>query len=112
MLLTILLFPIAMSIFHFLFQRNLLKCKVFCYAEFVLLCLEFLRLIFASIGQIIWTLIVIGLRGYGIWIIGGLVRSMQSDLGESATFPWNHFPEPVHTQDKSNVSPGHQIPPV
>lgn len=55
---------------------------------------------------------MIALRGYGVWIIGGFVRRIQSELGESATFPWNHFPESVQTQDKSNVSPGHQIPPV
>lgn len=99
-------------VFLLILQRNLLKCKVFCIAEFVLLCLEFLRLFFdfSSIAHIIWTIIVIGLRGYGIWIIGGFVRVIQSELGESATFPWNHFPEPV--QNKSNVSPEHQIPPV
>lgn len=55
---------------------------------------------------------MIGLRGYGIWIIGGFVRILQSELGEIASFPWNHFPEPIQVLDKANVSPGHQIPPV
>lgn len=61
---------------------------------------------FPAIGYIIWTAVVIALRGYGIWIIGGFIRILQSELGESAMFPWNHFPESV--QNKANISPGQQ----
>ncbi|XP_037038205.1 uncharacterized protein LOC119075767 [Bradysia coprophila] len=105
---------IAFLLYRGVIERALMKCKIFCLAEFALLCFAFLFMIFdfSSIAHIIWTLIVIAIRGYGIWIIGGFIRILQSEQGESASFPWIYFPEPVQVQDKSNVSPGHQIPPV
>lgn len=84
-------------------QRSLLKCKCFTVAELTLIVLKLVLsfILVHSIGYIIWTLIVIGLRGYGIWIIGKFIRKVESDLGQVSTFPWRYFPEPTSTQNTS-----------
>jgi len=99
---------IAILLYKGVKERHVFKCKAFCIGEFILLCIEFILLFFKffSIGYFIWTAIVIILRGYGIWIIGGFVRTLQSELGQTASFPWNYFTEPVQVSNKANATPG------
>jgi len=88
---------IAFILFRGVPEQSLLKCKSFCIGELILLILEiiFLFIKIVSIGYIIWTLFMIALRVYGIWIIGKFIRKVESDLCRSSTFPWTYFPQPV-----------------
>lgn len=81
-------------------QGSLWKCKIFCIAEFVLLCCKLVILVITLdvIGRLIYTTLIVVLRLFGIRIIAGFIAKLQGDLGEATSFPWNYIQGPKQVE--------------
>lgn len=90
----------------------MLKCKTFCVGEVILIFLGFLSLSIQvlTIGHIIWFIIVVVLRAYGVRLIGTFIRMVETELGRTSTFPWTYFPEPVDAKNQANIAEYPELP--
>jgi len=98
---------IAIMLYLGVKERHLDKCKGWCILEAVLLVLLILTMIFAtfSVVYIIFTILGIVLRTYGIWIIYNFVKALQIENGEDNTVISNFCPTPFRGIFQKNPGP-------
>lgn len=50
------------------------------------------------IGRLIYTALIVVLRLFGIRIIAGYIAKLQTELGETISFPWNYIQGPKQVE--------------